>query len=180
MKTALFTDRDERHGALVERDRGRETDGVKLSLNQYLDRWLNTARNAPARENFRGLSVSVEKAPRPQLGEKRLEVISPLDIQAIYKQMLDRKLSARTVHYMHNVVGSALRQAVKWQMLEKSPASGVQLARVHRPELKVLDLEQSRLFLKTFRASKAPERLGRTPVRMLVRRQGKTSEPAGC
>ena len=133
----------------MARDRGRETDGAKLRLNQYLDRWLETAEMRLRERTFEDYQYLLNKHVRPRLGERRLAAISPLDIQAIYKQMLDRKLSARTVHYAHTVLGSALRQAVKWQLLEQSPAAGVQLPRVHRTELKVLDLEQSRVFLKT-------------------------------
>jgi hypothetical protein len=56
------------------------------------------------------------------LGSYLLCGVEPLVIQNLYATMLERGLSARTVRYLHAVVNSALKQAVKWRRLARNPA----------------------------------------------------------
>ena len=62
--------------------------------------------------------------------------------------MIEAGLSARTVRYTHAVLRSALRQASKWGLLFHDPLTGVQLPRESRSEVRVLSVEQVRIFLK--------------------------------
>ena len=85
---------------------------------------------------------------RPLLGKKLLVTLRPLDIQAIYQQMSERGLSPRTVQGVHWVLHAAMRQALQWGMLLEVPTKGVKLPRIRRAEMKVLSIEQTKLFLK--------------------------------
>jgi hypothetical protein len=58
---------------------------------------------------------------RPILGERVLEGMRPLDLQTTYQRLIERGLPARTIRYTHAVVGSALRQAVRWRLLLENP-----------------------------------------------------------
>jgi integrase len=71
----------------------------------------------------------------------------PGEIQALYGELLDRKLSGRMICYTHSVLFSALRQAVRWKLLLENPAQDVHLPRQARRHLIVLDVEQSRQFI---------------------------------
>lgn len=68
--------------------------------------------------------------------------------------MIDRDLSARTVRYAHAVLRSALRQAIRWQLLLSDPTRGVQLPRQQRREMCVLTTEQARTFLRSAMATR--------------------------
>jgi integrase len=133
---------------LSERDLGRQGDGAKIPLNQYLDRWLSIVKTRVREKTCQDYERLLEKYVRPQLGERLLTGISPLDIQSAYQLITDHGLSARTVRYTHSVLGSALRQAVKWRLLLQNPVEGVQLPRLVRREMQVLTAEQARAFLK--------------------------------
>lgn len=92
---------------------------------------------------------------RPALGSKKLASLSPLEIQAAYQMMIDRKLSARTVRYAHAVLRGAMRQAVRWQLFLNDPTRGVQFPCQQRTQLQVLTTAQAQLFLRT--ALKSPQ-----------------------
>jgi integrase len=62
--------------------------------------------------------------------------------------MLARGLSARTVRYLHAVLNSALKQAVKWGMLARNPAEAVDLPKQERREMLALSPKQATEFLK--------------------------------
>jgi integrase len=78
---------------LIERDRGRNLDSPKQMLNQYLDRWLQLCAKprlrAKSLKDYEGL---LRRYVRPRLGSKALTAISPLDIQMLYRDLLDRGL----------------------------------------------------------------------------------------
>jgi integrase len=85
---------------------------------------------------------------RPSVGPRNLAAICPLDIQAVYQELIERSLSARTIQYTHSVLRSSMRQAIGWRLLPQDPTDCAQLPRVRRHEMQVLTAEQSRLFLE--------------------------------
>jgi integrase len=134
---------------LRDRDIGCEVAGAEITLNEYLDRWLETAAKPRLREkSYRSYESLLRRYVRPSIGPRNLAAIYPLDIQAIYHQLVERGLSARTIRYAHSVLRSAMRQAIRWRLLSQDPTDGAQLPRLRRHEMQVLTAEQSRLFLE--------------------------------
>ncbi len=134
---------------LREHDLGRQVEGAEITLNEYLDRWLETAAKPRLRQkSYRSYESLLRRYVRPLLGPRNLAAICPLDIQAVYQQLVERDLSARTVRYTHSVLRSAMRQAIRWRLLAEDPTNGAQLPRQRRRELRVLTAEQSRVFLE--------------------------------
>jgi integrase len=82
------------------------------------------------------------------LANIKLSNLHPLSIQQHYGDMLARGLSARTVRYLHAVLNSALKQAVKWGMLARNPAEAVDLPKQERREMLALSPKQATEFLK--------------------------------
>jgi len=134
---------------LRERDLGRDLEGAKITLNEYLDRWIQTAVKPRVREktcqDYEGM---LQRYIRPNLGERVLASMRPLDLQMAYHQMLERGLSARTIRYTHAVLRSAMRQALQWRLLLENPADGVKVPQQLRNEMRALTVEQARTLLK--------------------------------
>jgi integrase len=134
---------------LRERDLGRGLEGSEITLNEFLDRWFETAAKPKLREkSYRSYEGLLQRYIRPMLGERILSAITPLDVQAACQQMIDRRLSPRTVRYAHSVFRSAMRQAVRWRLLIQDPTEGAQLPRLGRREMRVLNGEQCRILLE--------------------------------
>jgi integrase len=133
---------------LRERDLGRRVEGVTVTLDEFLDRWLDTAAKPKLRhKSYESYESLLCRYIRPVLGGRILSAITPLDVQSAYQKMIDRGLSARTVRYTHSVLRSAIRQAIRWRLLLQDPTDGAQLPRLGRREMSVLTAEQSRIFL---------------------------------
>ena len=135
---------------LRERDLGIFIEPDKSSLNSYLDTWLETA----AKPKLRGPThddycAVLRRYVRPRIGDRPLAALTPLDIQRVYKDMLDSGLAPRTVRYAHAILHSALHQAVKWRLLSQNPADQVELPRQQRKEIQVLDPDQAVRFADT-------------------------------
>lgn len=135
--------------ALRERDLGRGLEGSEITLNEFFDRWLNTAAKPKLREkSYRSYESLLRRYIRPSIGERVLSAITPLDLQSAYQQLSDRGLSPRTIRYTHSVLRAAMRQAMRWRLLLQDPTDGAQLPRLGRREMRVLSAEQSRTFLE--------------------------------
>src|SRR6201982_1417617 len=122
---------------LRERDLGRDLEGAKITLNEYLDRWLKTVVGPRVRpktlQDYQGM---LHRYVRPILGERVLAGLRPLDLQTMYLQMTERGLSARTVRYAHVVVKSAMQQAVRWRLLLENSADGLKVPQQQRNEMR--------------------------------------------
>ena len=140
---------------LRERDPGRDLEGAKITLNEYLDRWLETAVRARVRpKTFQDYQGMLHRYVRPILGNRILAGMRPLDLQTMYQQMTDRGLSARTVRYAHVVVKSAMQQAVRWRLLLENPADGLRVPQQPRNEMRALSVDQARTLLKAAEGTK--------------------------
>jgi integrase len=134
---------------LQQRENGRVSRAVAMSLNQFLDQWLPTVVKARVRAStFRNYETLLRLHIRPSLGSRLIGNISQIDIQILYAQMFERGLSARTIEYTNAVLKSAFRQAVRWKMLAEDPSAGVDLPRIKRKEMEALSVEECRRFLE--------------------------------
>ena len=75
------------------------------------------------------------------------QVIKNSGKQIFESRIETRPLSARTVRYAHAVLTSALKQAVKWGLLPRNPASLVELPKQTRKEMRALSPEEACRFV---------------------------------
>lgn len=134
---------------LHERDLSRGVEGLQVTVDEFLDHWRKTAVKPKVRaKTYSDYAAMLRRYIRPAIGANLLAALSPLEIQAAYQVMIDRKLSARTVRYAHAVLRAAMRQAIRWQLLLTAPTQGVQLPSPQCREMSVLTTEQARSFLR--------------------------------
>jgi len=131
---------------LRERDLGPDVEGAKITLNEYLDRWLETAVKPRVREktchDYEGV---LRRYIRPNFGERVLAGMRPLGSANYVSADDERGLSAWTVRYTHVVLRSALLQALHWRLLLENPADRIKLPQQPRCEMRALTLEQARM-----------------------------------
>lgn len=145
------------NATLRDRDLGSVAEPSSQPFGEFLDRWLETAAKPKLKsKTFRDYENLLTRYVRPTLGKRPLSDVTPLDLQAVYKDILDRGLSARSVRYVHAVTRQALQQAVKWRLLLANPADAVELPKQPRKEIQVLSADQARAFL----SAAATDRLG--------------------
>jgi integrase len=126
-----------------------------LTLNDYLSKWLHTAaRLRLAERTFDSYSELITRYVTEDFGTRKLSDLRPLHIQKLYADMQERGLSARTVRYLHAVLTSALKQAVRWDMLARNPAEAVDLPKQIRKEMHALSPEEAGRFLMAAAADK--------------------------
>jgi hypothetical protein len=58
----------------------------------------------------------------PTLGKTKLEKLTAMQLERLYRQKLDAGLSARRVRYIHVTIRKALKDAVRLQLLARNVA----------------------------------------------------------
>lgn len=121
---------------------------VKLSVDEYLNKWLEMAAKPRLRERtFDDYFEKLYRYVRPIIGSQKLADVRSLDVQSVYSAMAGRNLSPRTIRYTHAILNSAFKQAVRWNMLQRNPCEGVELPRMERKEMQALSPEEVSRFL---------------------------------
>jgi integrase len=140
---------------LHERDLGIDERPARLTVGEFLERWLtDVAATNTAPKTYRTDCDVVRRHVIPAMGALQLAKLRPQQIQAYYARCLasgrlDGKggLSPRSVVRHHQVLHAVLRQAVKWQLLARNPADAAVPPRGERRGMRVLNPEEvQRLF----------------------------------
>jgi integrase len=133
---------------------------AEQTLSEYLAQWLVTyAKPNVGNKTYERYGRIVDDIS-VRLGSVRLCDLKPLAIQSFYAELLasGRKkgggLSPLTVQHIHRLLRKALHQAVRWEIIEKNPADGVDAPRVQRKEMTALDREGLAALLTALRGTK--------------------------
>ncbi len=134
-------------------DAGTYKEPCKMTVGQWLDIWAADYLGGVKPFTVVSYTGHIKNHIKPALGSVKLEALNAHTIQEFYNSLgAEREgkpgLSPKTVKNVHGVLHKALQQAVKIGYLRFNPADACELPRAVRKELKPLDEEQSKAFLK--------------------------------
>ncbi len=146
---------DKINEALYEQQRGTLATGSNVTVQEYLESWLEDTHKPTVRLstylNYRKL---LNNYLLPGLGKVILQKLTAPQIQAFYSKKLREGLSPKTVTNIHGVLHKALDNAVKWNILARNVCDAVTPPRVPRQELTFLTQDQAYTLLKEVKAHK--------------------------
>jgi len=109
---------------------------------RYLEDWLAHIKGRVRARTFQGYEGLIRLYAVPALADIPLREVVPLDLQSLYSFLLQEReptIAAGTVLNLHLVLTQAFGQAVRWGLLDRSPATGAQPPRPRRPEPAAVD-----------------------------------------
>ncbi len=133
----------------------------RMTLAQWLDRWLDEFAAPRLREStMSSYRTYAEQYIKPRLGSKKMNSITPADIQRMYTKLKKdgrvrehpehgRTLSASTVRRIHTMLHRALGDAVKACIIPRNPAEGLTLPKADTPAKRVLTDKELDKFMET-------------------------------
>ena len=120
----------------------------KTTFAEYLERWLNEyAKPNLSPRGFERYAGIIRQHLIPAMGNITLTQVKPQHIQRHHTTMLNKGLSAGTVQYHHAVIHKALKTAIKWGLLNRNAADGVDVPRSRQKEMQTWDDCEVRYFL---------------------------------
>ncbi|NLF46132.1 MAG: site-specific integrase [Syntrophomonadaceae bacterium] len=149
------------------KDVGRLADNGKLTLGEWIDRWLEVYKKPNIKySTWHSYQQLADLHIKPALGKKSLDRLRANEIQALYNKMAEsgrimekkgkqtlkedqpKGLSSQTIRNCHNVLRGALNQAYKEALIRWNPITAVELPPLKHREIQPLTGEQVQYFLK--------------------------------
>src|SRR5215218_1448960 len=148
--------------ALTRRSHGITLDPAKLTVDQYLDRWLAHIRTTLRARTVARYRTLLAHHVRPYLGTQLLKALEPLQIQAIYDQLAvggrrDGKLGGLAPQHIlavHRCLHRCLEQAVTWRLVPRNVAKDA--TPPPRPQREVLALAPDQVAMLLDAADHSP------------------------
>ena len=137
------------------------------TLGQWLDAWMENYAKLQVRpsspKTYQGF---IENHIKPTLGDISLEKLTSMDLQGLYKHLLEsgrvectesrskpKGLSVKTVRNINQMISSALNCAVEQKLIPSNPTKGCVLPKLERKEMKILPPESLGTFFEEARRS---------------------------
>src|SRR5829696_5509980 len=143
--------------AMADRDGGLFYDAGKLTISEYLDRWLADSVKGTVKETtYANYSYITRVHISPALGRVKLKNLTPAHVRGFYGEKARTNLSAATVKKMHVVLRRALSHAVSDGVIPRNAADNVKPPRASAPgeEIRPLNSEECSAFLEASRGER--------------------------
>jgi integrase len=140
--------------ALAEKGAGFTVDSENLSLEKYMDRWLDSIRDIVQEGTYKPYEAITRLHIKPTLGKTKLDRLNALQLQTLYREKLDAGLSPRRVRYIHVTMHKALKDAVRLELVSRNVAEAVTPPRLVKREVQPLTRAQMRSLLEAAKDEK--------------------------
>ena len=125
------------------------------TVGQWLDAWMeNYAKLQVRPSSHKTYQGFIENHIKPTLGDILLEKLTAMDLQRLYKHLLEsgrvecmesrskpEVLSVKSVRNINQMISSALNYAVEQHLIPTNPTKGCVLPKLERKEMKILPPE---------------------------------------
>ena len=133
---------------LYEQKRGMLATGLKQTVKQYLEHWLENVQKKLIREStyieYRKL---LNNHILPELGQTRLQSLTIQKVEAFYTRKLNGGLSASTIRIMHAILHQSLAHAVRTNVIARNVCDTAKPPRKKLHEIQPLTEEQAQILL---------------------------------
>ena len=124
----------------------------RYTVGQWLDTWMeNYAKLQVRPSSHKTYQGFIENHIKPALGDIPLEKLTAMNLQRLYKHLLEsgrvectesrskpKGLSVKTVRNINQMISSALNCAVEQRLIPRNPTKGCVLPKLERKEMKIL------------------------------------------
>lgn len=125
-----------------------------IKVKEFLDQWLVSVKATVARGTYANYDQHVRNLLNPTLGGVRVSKLNAMHVASMYKMLADKGHSTA----MQRKAGVSLMAALSWgvsaKLLIDNPAKCVKMPRHEKPEIRILEPEQTAAFLKSARADR--------------------------
>jgi integrase len=154
--------------ALHEQNIGAFIDPTKITLREWLDRWLIDYMKLSLRPTaYQVYETNLRLHVKPYVGRIALKALQASDLQRLFNNLLkdgraaaewdkdvNPGLSLETVSKIRTIVKSALKQAVDSDLILKNPATATRLPLMEKKEVVPFTREEAEQFLSTARGNR--------------------------
>jgi len=136
---------------------------VTMWMNEWFDNVAKIKVRPSSHQTYRGY---IDHHITPNIGNIPLEKLTTMDLQKLYRKLLNKGrvdrieakdqpkgLSAKTVRNINQVISSAMDFAVAQKIIPENPCKAVALPKVEHKEMQTIPTEQLQAFLQEAKAT---------------------------
>ena len=120
-------------------------EGDDQTLETYLAGWLQDIDGTIKQRTLENYAYVVNMHITPGLGKIKLKYLKPEKVRALIRDKRGSGLSSRTVQLIHTVLGKALKDAVRDEILHRNVAAAVKPPKRTKKDMHPLTPDQARL-----------------------------------
>ncbi len=126
---------------------GRLPENPKLTVGEYLQAWLETAKDRLRPTTLADYRIIITKHVVPYIGGTRLAKVTPLQVARLYSTLAQAGLSPRRRQMVHGLLHKAFGDAHRWGLIASNPAASVDAPKREHKERHLWTPEQVVAFL---------------------------------
>ncbi len=140
--------------AIKQNEQGTYIDPSKLTLGEWLDKWLMTYKMPSLKpKTIEGYYHMMELHVKPELGKIKLKDLTADRIQNHYRDKTKAGYSSKTVKHIHTIIHDALKHAVRMGELFRNVSDHAILPKQETIKpMRVLTKEEQQKFMDTCKA----------------------------
>ena len=132
-------------------------------MNEWFENYAKIKVRSSSHQTYRGY---IDNHIKPNIGKIPLEKLTSLELQKLYKKLLEKGrvdrieskrqakgLSPKTVRNIHQIIASAMKLAKEQKLILADPTEGCALPKLEHKEMKTLPIEQLTSFLREAKES---------------------------
>jgi len=132
---------------IIELESGSCVEPSTEYLKDYFDHWLKLKKEQLKPSTYDTYMRMVKNHIKPKIGHIRIDKLKPAHLDKFYGEMKKKNLSAGSIQKTHNIIKTALNQAVAYGNIGRNPALVVKPPRSTQRDIECWDEEQVRTFL---------------------------------
>lgn len=124
---------------------------AEMTLKQWLPTWLKDYKAINLKPKIYDVyEMQINHNIIPEIGHIELKELRQQDIQKFYNKKYNngKGLSSATIRKIHNIINSALNQAVENNLMHKNVAKNLQLPKLVKPQVKAFTLNEQMMFFE--------------------------------
>jgi integrase len=126
----------------------------QITVQQFFETWLESVKRSVALSTWQRYETLIRLHATPSIGRLRMARLSPLHLEQLYTGRLDAGLSPTTVLQLHRVLHHALRDAMRWSLVQRNVSELVTPPRRAHHEFRVLSPEEAHTFLQAVKGDR--------------------------
>ncbi len=114
-----------------------------------MGRWLEFTRDTVGLRTYQRSEETARLHVEPPLGKVKLDKLTAMQLDGLYRKKLKAGLSPRSVQIIHATAHKALKQAVRWRLVRENVAEHATPPKTTKREMQPLTKDQTQILLRT-------------------------------
>jgi integrase len=137
---------------IAQANRGKTATGAETVgdlLGQFLEHAKSIGRSPTTLREYQRIA---EKVLRPELGRLKLAKLTARDLDRLYAKLTEKGNKATTVRRVHALIGAALHQAERWDLVDRNVSLRATPPAVHAAEVTAPNPDEVRKIIEAAEA----------------------------